>query len=620
MPGREGEAGITVHYDGQGRHVWERIVSEGLREHVVCDGSTLWHVYREIGLASKRPYSRFHHQDLTTIVPWLLPSADELARGADLTLIDDRTVAVVPTSESSLVLHLVFGDAGQLAERRYIDTGTNKVLHRLVFEADGTLRLLDADGKELAVTTLHRAISSAPQLVPDLSGLVMLPMPVRTPEVIIARTNTKDGTPIADAELSEDDALSLMLAYLVNGNGARMIEIARQRFIDRGDTRDGLYVLLSHFPNALVQDATPADATPGSVATAELDLRPSVEGSPLRQFLRQYITWLRDISPRQPGSTGITDFQIDAPVDSFLQRLATARNLFVRWQTDAATKDRTKAQVQQEVQRTIEFIAKCRTLEMGWTLMSAMRPRLTTPELLTAYSAAATPFEQHPQIGLLVRRERMTALFAALEYDDGFKLFTEWLNIHLRQGVVPPIGEELYRACVVTDGQTALDELLMANARRLVDVRMLMTAHSLSVQLRELGNTRVADQIMTLLLTSLDAKQRPDVTLQAIEHLRRLKDPRADMLLEQIMELPAAHQVPGLWRFASTLAEESGRKRLAAERLERAMQLEFARLLLNSGQAANARKLLEQIISGTWQPRFSGSVEQARSELNSIAH
>ena len=37
-----------------------------------------------------------------------------------------------------------------------------------------------------------------------------------------------------------------------------------------------------------------------------------------------------------------------------------------------------------------------------------------------------------------------------------------------------------------------------------------------------------------------------------------------------------ADQIPGLWRFASKLAEDSGRKRLAAERLERAIQLEFA--------------------------------------------
>lgn len=37
-----------------------------------------------------------------------------------------------------------------------------------------------------------------------------------------------------------------------------------------------------------------------------------------------------------------------------------------------------------------------------------------------------------------------------------------------------------------------------------------------------------------------------------------------------------ADQIPQLWRFASKLAEESGRKRLAAKRLEHAIPLKFA--------------------------------------------
>jgi hypothetical protein len=228
------------------------------------------------------------------------------------------------------------------------------------------------------------------------------------------------------------------------------------------------------------------------------------------------------------------------------------------------------------VDRTLEFVASCRTLDMGWSLISVMRPRLNTPELLSGYSKAAARFEQHPQIGLLVRRERMTALFAAGQHVEGRSLFREWLLAHLEQGFVPLIGTELYNACISNDGQKPIDELLLETARRLVHARMLMTLHSMSVQMRELGNTNIADQMMTLLLASLDAKERPDVSLYAIEQLRRMKDPRADKLLDQVIQLPMADQVPGLWRFASKLAEDSGRKRLAAERLERAIQVEFA--------------------------------------------
>ena len=348
-----------------------------------------------------------------------------------------------------------------------------------------------------------------------------------------------------------------------------MVEIARKRFIDKGDTRDGLYVLLSRFPQALVQDAIPADATSGSAATPGFDLRPPVEGSPLRQFLRQHINWIRD----QDDSI---EFNVDAPVGSLLEHLATARNLFLRWKTDRATKDLTTAQVQQEVERTLAFIAKCRTPEIGWTLMSTMRPRLSSPELLAVFSKAAEPFEQQPQIGLLVRRDRIAALFAAGQHEEGRKLFGEWLTVQVEQGFVPPIDAEIYKSFVGFDGQSTMDELLLTISRRLVDARMLQTAQLLAIQIRQLGNTDVADQVLTTILAALDTKQRPDVALRAIEQLRQLKDPRADRLLDQVMELPMADQIPSLWRFASALAVDSGRTRLAAERLERAIQLEFA--------------------------------------------
>jgi len=150
------------------------------------------------------------------------------------------------------------------------------------------------------------------------------------------------------------------------------------------------------------------------------------------------------------------------------------------------------------------------------------------------------------------------------------------MTVQLDQGIVPPNGQELYNSCITGDGLQEINQLLLENARRLIDAQLLMTLHSLTVQVRELGNTRVADQMITMLLASLDTAKRPDVSLYAIEQLRRLKDPRADMLLAQIMELPAAAQIPNLWRLASSLAEESGRKALAAQRMEQAMHLEFA--------------------------------------------
>lgn len=43
-----------------------------------------------------------------------------------------------------------------------------------------------------------------------------------------------------------------------------------------------------------------------------------------------------------------------------------------------------------------------------------------------------------------------------------------------------------------------------------------------------------------------------------------------------MLELPSASDLPQIWRFAATMAESSGPKRLAVDRLELAIQLEFA--------------------------------------------
>ncbi len=251
-------------------------------------------------------------------------------------------------------MYLIFAPDGRLEERRIVEEESKKILHRVTYDADGTVRIADSDGKELARLNLHRSTAAAPQLVPELNGLVVLPMPVRTPEVIVAKETADLGqVGVRDADLSEDDAVSLMFAYMANGNGPRMVEVARKRFIDKGDTRDGIYVLLSRFPEDIVMQidsptnpaaanmqsqSTPGLTPPGSPdenGSSGFDLRPPVEGSPLKQLMRQYMNWLRD-------GDNTNEFRIDAPAGSFLQRMATSRNLYVRWLTDSATKDLTQ--------------------------------------------------------------------------------------------------------------------------------------------------------------------------------------------------------------------------------------------------------------------------------------
>src|SRR5206468_8740832 len=96
VPGARGQAPLRFFFDGAGRYAYERTLPLGLREQVVCDGTTLLHLYPDLGLGARRTVSRFHRAGLSGLLPWLPPPAEDMARGADLVLVDAHTVAVVP--------------------------------------------------------------------------------------------------------------------------------------------------------------------------------------------------------------------------------------------------------------------------------------------------------------------------------------------------------------------------------------------------------------------------------------------------------------------------------------------------------------------------------------------
>src|SRR5207249_5634229 len=94
--------GYEIQYNGIGQFAYTRILVSGLREQVVCDGVTLWHLYPEIGLAAKRPFSRYQQNLVSSFNPAFLPAAEELARGYDVRVVDAATLALVPLGAAGL--------------------------------------------------------------------------------------------------------------------------------------------------------------------------------------------------------------------------------------------------------------------------------------------------------------------------------------------------------------------------------------------------------------------------------------------------------------------------------------------------------------------------------------
>jgi hypothetical protein len=96
----QGKSALTIWCNASGSFNYERTVLLGLREEVSCDGTTLVHLYPELGVGAKRAVSRFHRAEFAQLVPWILLPADDLARGADVRLVDEHTVAITPVVDA----------------------------------------------------------------------------------------------------------------------------------------------------------------------------------------------------------------------------------------------------------------------------------------------------------------------------------------------------------------------------------------------------------------------------------------------------------------------------------------------------------------------------------------
>jgi tetratricopeptide (TPR) repeat protein len=586
LPGQSEDSELVIQCDGQGRYVWTRIVSEGLQERVVCDGETLLHLYDEIGLGARRTYSRFHHSTIHQLVPWLLPDIDLLARQYHITAVNDHTVALTPIVDARSqsaddtepaeeseddkdgkadsrrwILHLVFDQQGHLAARRLVDQESGEVLRTVEFSLDGTVRLIDAEGEVAATANWRRSPCDAADLNPDTSNLVVLPLPYRSEEagpVVAAKS-------VADADLSEEDALRLMASHLASGNADAMIRIIRSRFFAKDDRRDGFYVLLSRFPEKLVweEDVDGSDGRRQSV-----DLRPSAEGSPLRQFVRQWINW-------QLQNSDTTEFAIEGPADGFVQRLATARNLYLRWKLQTATTDRTTSQVKAELDQVLEFVDSCRTDVMGWTLLSVVEKALPHDRFGEDFAATAQRFENNPALAMWARQERVRTLFRAGRHRKARNLYRELLTNLLQSGSMPRIDAEIRTLYREHNGEPSWNKLVADIGGRILESGLPRTALMFSIQLRSLGDSEAAGWLLQQVLDSIDPAERPDVALLAIEQLRALQNNQSWDLMAAVVQVQELSEWSDLWHYAATVADEAGRKRRALDHLEHAVQLDF---------------------------------------------
>ncbi len=538
VPARDGMESFTVFCDGQGRWRCERVLASGLRERVVCDGKTLLHLYPEIGLGARRPLTQFHRIELASLVPWVLPPAEDLADGADLEVVDARTVAIIPHA-GKVAVHLVFAEGGRFAERRLVDRDSRRLLEAHAYAADGTVQRLAPDGAVKAKVRLARRAAEAPDLKPGLRDLVVLPLPYRVLDSSVA---------IGHELLSENLALA-RVASLFAGRNAELVKLIDTRFTARGDRRPGFFTL---------------------VAAAGLDPSPEIVPVDPKDRLRQYLRAF--VGPERKDAKEVDSK--DKPRRDFLSRMAALWELYQF--ADGRSLMSTRNQ-----DRLLGYLRECRSPVLLWALAQAYRPesggapreRDALRELrVRVLGEVARGLRGLPELGYAAAYEHARCLLHADRRAAARDAFLKLYDEALAAGQVPAVDAQFTRAL----GEAAWRERM----RRAVDhwlsrkepLKVLLVAE----QCAAAGDAALGDELLGRALSSAMGTARyAEVVVRAVMRLGAAhRHMKADELLAGVLARPSAAGDPALWRLAAHVSQRRGQAGAAAERMEKALRLE----------------------------------------------
>jgi hypothetical protein len=534
------DASGSLLCDGTGRFAIERTLASGLKEQILCDGQTLLHLYPEIGIGAKRSFSRFHFAELQALIPWLLPEASELARNADVLAYGSNTVAIVPHGKTvaRVETHLVFDDAGRLQERRWVLMPYKLVLARQKFTAKS-----------------YGEPAAEPNLKPDTSKLVVLPLPYRTVKEVTEKQQRQSWW-----QRAFNDPLELAAAHYAdtaanayaNSEGVWLI----QNVIHRGDTRPGWFTLI-RAQNANVMPLAPKDSQ--APVLKYLQNRTGTVGEP-NSFLQRMMDlyYVVDASHGLPPLVKPPEWapNVRRAIERNRDELGAAALLLLAQRGGLAAED--------------------------WKLLAELWKL----------------FEDLPGFWYTSHYERIRCLMSAGQDAQARQEFDRLYTETLSAGVIPPL-DSLYAQLPGNPVQ------LLKNAARERGAQCPEDVLALAWQSAWLGPQGTTQEIMAEFRPST---KWPEVTLSAVLLWQQLGQwAAAQERLDEMLGDSILAKQPGLWRLAAELAGRREQGFRQTEFLEKALDLEFAHL----PETVDVQKLREdygallhgfsQIIDDHWQ-------------------
>lgn len=564
---------VTVSINGAGKFRYERTLPSGLKETVICDGSTLWHLYPELGLGAKRPMSRFHRETLRSLFPWAVLPAGDLAVGADVRYVDEKTIELVPLKQTNkeknasakkktrraVIVRLVFGADGRLAEKQLVVGKKRELVMRTVFGKDGQVTIVGADGKDVTSWKIARTDSESIDLTPPADGLVVLPLPYRSMDHVQPLLKQKG----AYTSLSEDDALKVVASWFAAGNYGSLASLINERYIKRNDNRLGFLTMISVW------------------ATHHTSVQPIFNSrkDPMAKFLVQYYDW-------RNFRNSNAEFTQSDQLPEFLQELVRAHNLYTLWYSGRATQDRTRAQVNTELTRTLAAIRECPHEEFRWTLLKIVHQKIHEAKLmegdfgrrlaaeLIAFEMAGSRYADSAPYA------RIIWLLQARETKGLGKAYRELLVDVAEKGGVIILSDEIHKLFKQRlKGHREWTAAVKAVAKVLKKNRGPSALMALAEQLRSLEEKELANAFYMEALIDLKPADDPRKLQLLYGYVRRAEDwERAREFLTELLKDPKLARQSALWREAAVLSKELGNLDESLRHLEQALNLEFQKL------------------------------------------
>jgi tetratricopeptide (TPR) repeat protein len=533
------------------------------------------------------------------MVPWLLPPLEDFTRGANVEVMDDVTLAFVPRDVAKVGregvaddqdesrkyprLELKFATDGRLTDRRWLEMPGRTLLIREHYAADGTVHLFDAGDREIAARKLTIEPASAPNLVPNMSDLVVLTMPLRSREQVFQSAGRpQDGQ---FGQWSEEDALALLAADILQ-NPSEAMQIVGQRFFAKGDRRLGLYTLL------LSSGVTWNPAT-----DIALNNQSHVRFDPAADHPDSVLARYIYLHAQQMATAGtIGEMDLARSDSGLVQRLAGFRDLYVLWTSGKAASepDRTKLRG-----RALQFVRESNGSFFGWVVLSLLQNSTQDANGFRELSDAYRVFERSRGLSYAARYEAAYSAYQTGDAQRAMDLFRELHERTLKEGFVPPVDTRFRQSFQNTPhGQTALAKLWRDSAEMLIARGGHVAALALAWQCNQLGDAVAAQEVFATVMRGASGEYRWQISLAAVDYLIQVGEyARADALLQPMLDDETLGKFASLWRLGAMVAEKQGMTASAIARLDRAMDIEYSQLP-NEVDLESARTEFRKLLDG----------------------